>query len=445
MGISNLRGFFRSILPVFSDGEPTEIQTDANGRLIEVLGPGDETVGRIKLVDNNGGMAQLDAFNRIEMAEPFTLGDYIFKYGLQPLLFDKKEVGSGTVTHLPQESSVRLRVTTASGDVAQMTSRRYHRYQAGKAGEITLTGVIGDGKENVKKQWGYFDDNNGLFFQLDGTEFSVVQRSSTSGSVVDEKVAQASFNGGSIASLDFNKGNIFKISFQWLGVGETHFRVYSPSGALVAVHTFHNVNAKTAVYMSTANLPIRYRIENTGTSASQTDMKQICSSVVSSGGEEPPENEFAQGNSSVIATADANELHLISFRLASTFNSIENRALLIPKSFSFTSDKGSCIFRVRLNGTVTGGTWVAVDTNSVAEYNRTATSFTPGMLIQKRSFLASGPATSTNSFQSQAGVRKLVLSRSADNASSDIITITVQRLTTTNVDALAEMEWGEAL
>lgn len=395
-----------------------------------------------------------DAFGRLEVAAPFTLADYIFKYDLLPLLFDTSLSGSGSITHLPNESSARLRCTTVSGDIAQLTSRRYHRYQAAKAGKVSMTCVAGAGKTNVRRRWGLFDDENGFFFELNGTTFNIVQRSKVTGSVVDTVVAQASFNGDKVDgtgasgfTIDLSKANIFEINFQWLGVGDAIFKVVTGSEAPVTLHTVTNANINTSAYMTTANLPIRYEQENTGTAGSSSDMKAICSTVVSSGGDFPPEFEFGWGNLVAITTTDATETHLISFRLASSLNGVDNRSIVFPREFNFSSDLGSCLFRTYLNSTITGGAWVAVDAESGMEYNITPSSFVKNMpVLPPAQVLASGGNANqvSRSTIEGAGLRKMALTRNADNTSSDIITITVMRLTATNIDAMAGMQWGEA-
>jgi len=408
---------------------------------------------KTQIADANGGSLVFDAFSRAEVAQPYTLADYTFPYDLNPLLWDDISTGAGAVSHDADRASFTLNSGTVDGDAAIFQSRRYHRYQAGKAGKVVLTSVVGAAATDVTKRWGFFDGSNGLFFQQEGDgTFSVNIRSNVSGTPVDTKVTQANFNvdsvdgtGPSGFNLDFSKGNIFEIDFQWLGVGVVTFRVAVGDGAVIDLHKFKNPNANTAVYMTTATLPVRYEVENEGTLGAAGTMEGICSSVVSSGGEDPPELEFGGGNESEITTTNATETHLVSFRLASTFNSVANRMLVLPKSFDFASDLGSCIFRVRLNATITGGTWTAANSESGVEINDDPTSFSGGYIISGQDVLASSgtPQSTNKSANQRSGVRKLALSRSADNTSSDIITITVQRLTATNVDAMGSMSWGE--
>lgn len=405
---------------------------------------------KTRITGGLSGEAVFDAFSRLEVAEPYTVGDYIHRYDLSPLLFDTTKVGSATVTHLPNESSVRLRTTTANGDRAIFSSRRYHRYQAGKAGKVVLTCVPGAKTANVTKRWGYFDDQNGFFFQLAGTTFSVVKRSYISGSAVDSVYTQANFNGDKVNGagrsgfdLDFTKGNIFEICFQWLGVGYVSFRMVDAEGNAIELHRLKNANLNTGVYMTTASLPIRFE-QRTTAAAAQADLIAICGSVVSSGGEEPPEYEFGFGNTTKVTTTSGSETFLIAFRPDSLFNSLINRSLILPKEFRFASDLGSCIFRVYYNGSVTSGSWTDVSAGfSGVEYTVSASSFTVGKPLIYIPNFATGPSSVAKNFSAATGVRKLVLTRSVSNASYDNVIITVTRLTTTNVDAMASMEWGE--
>jgi hypothetical protein len=80
---------------------------------------------------------------------------------------------------------------------------------------------------------------------------------------------------------------------------------------------------------------------------------------------------------------------------------------------------------------------------SGVEYTLSASSFTAGKPLIYQPIIASGPITVSKSFSSSTGVRKLALTRSATNKTYDNIIITVTRLTTTNVDAMAAMDWGE--
>jgi hypothetical protein len=161
--------------------------------------------------------------------------------------------------------------------------------------------------ENLKQKVGLFDANNGIFFQDTGTGYQIVRRTYTSGAAVDTEVNQSAWNGdkldGTGASgfdLDVSTSNILFIDIEWLGVGSVRVG-FVINGQLITAHTFNNANSLTTVYMQTANLPIRYEIERTGTLAAATyTLQQICSSCISEGGYSP------EGLQQMIGTSQIN-------------------------------------------------------------------------------------------------------------------------------------------
>lgn len=78
-----------------------------------------------------GGM-NLDAFGRLRVSNPYTLFDSQNRYTKDPQ-FDESLSGSATSTHLPNESSVQMQVTTASGDEVVRQTKRSFPYQPGKS------------------------------------------------------------------------------------------------------------------------------------------------------------------------------------------------------------------------------------------------------------------------------------------------------------------------
>ena len=119
----------------------------------------------------------------------------------------------------------------------------------------------------------------------------IVRRTFVTGVVVDNRVAQSNWsgdkldgNGVSGFTLDLTKAQIFWEDFEWLGVGSVRCG-FVINGQVIICHTFQNANNLSSVYMTTAILPIRYEIKNTGNPIAAT-FKQICSTVISEGGYE---------------------------------------------------------------------------------------------------------------------------------------------------------------
>lgn len=237
-----------------------------------------------------GGAA--DAFQRTRVSTPVTLFDSKQLHDAAPLFWDDAETsGGGTGTsHSAATAATTITVgATTAGTRVRQTFQRFN-YQPGKSQLIMMTGVLGAGAAGITRRIGYFDDNNGLYFQLSGSTLSVVRRTKVSGSVVNNPVAQADWNMAKLDgtdpggfTLDTSKTQIFVIDFEWLGVGAVRFGVVNESGELLYCHQMQHANTLTTVYMSTPNLPLRYEISNDGTGAASS-LVHICSQVSSEGG-----------------------------------------------------------------------------------------------------------------------------------------------------------------
>ena len=134
---------------------------------------------------NPGGVA-FDAFNRLRVSNPFTIFDSQNRYQKDPQ-FSESLTGSATATHVANESSVDMATTTASGDKAIRQTFRVFPYQPGKSLLVLATFVMNAGKANLRQRVGYFNADNGLFFQVNGTTKSFVLRTNTSGTPSDTR------------------------------------------------------------------------------------------------------------------------------------------------------------------------------------------------------------------------------------------------------------------
>jgi len=262
-------------------------------------------VGNGQLVTFGGN--NLDAFGRLRVSNPLTIFDSKSIMSKNSL-FDESTANGGTVTYTANKSTVNLNVTEASGSKTIRQSKRVMSYQPGKSLLIFNTFVMNTLTANLKQKVGLFDANNGIFFTADGTTLKIVRRTYTSGAAVDTEINQSSWNGdilnGTGASgftLNAATSNILFIDIEWLGVGSVRVG-FVINGQLITAHTFYNANNLTTVYMQTANLPIRYEIERSGTLAAGTyTLQQICSSCISEGGYSPEGLQQMIGTSTVSA------------------------------------------------------------------------------------------------------------------------------------------------
>jgi hypothetical protein len=384
-----------------------------------------------------------DAFGRHRVSQPLTEFEVQHQYNTQPLVWDETLVGGGTVTHLPNESSVRLRVTGASGDIVRRRTKRNFRYLPGKSQQILLTGVMGARKTSIVQRIGYFDDNDGVLFEQNASRLEVVVRTSTSGSVVNNSTEQDAWNvdkldgtGVSGITIDTSKMQIFVIDFQWLGAGRVRFG-FEIKGKFIPCHEALHSNISSSVYMKTANLPVTYEIETTGTSPTTTDLIQTCSAVISEGGLEREGFPFSANNgTSVIAVTTRRAV--LSIRRSTTFNSIANTGLVIPKDFKVFSTAESVFFEIVLGATLGGSpSWGAVDADSLVEYDVAGTTVSGGKVV------ASGylPAASQGQ-RTQSGVGEGILSKLAIT-NSNSLTLVVTSINGSTTDVVGSFDWNE--
>jgi len=386
--------------------------------------------------------ATQDAFGRFRVSNPLTIFEVQHQYNTQPLVWSDSTSGGGTIAHLADQSSVRLRVGTASGDKVTRTTKRYFRYLPGKSQQIFMTGVMGAKKTGVVQRIGYFEDSDGMFFEQDADNLKVVIRSSASGSVVNTPVSQSSWNldpldgsGNSGKTLDISKAHIFVIDFQWLGVGRVRFG-FDIDGVLVYCHEFLHANFVTMVYTQTANLPLRYEIENTSTSASNTDLIQICSAVISEGGLEREGYPFSAANGAT-GIAVTTRRPILSVRKSALFNTLTNHGHIVPTAFSVLSASENIFFEVVLGGTLTGPSWASVGSNSLAERDVAATAITGGQIVASGYVPANAQGNNTNS-----GLGEGLLSKQS-LTNSDVLSIVITSVTGSSTLSYGSLNWEE--
>ena len=331
------------------------------------------------------GGTNTDAFGRLRVSQPYTLLDSQNRYAIDNQ-FSTSTSGSGAATHLSNESSVSMAVSTTSGDEVVRQTFRVFPYQPGKSLLLLATFKMDTAKTNLRQRVGYFNTANGVFLEQGANGITFVLRTSTSGSATDARyVAKASWNGDKLdgtgasgVTLDLTKTQILFIDFEWLGVGSVRCG-FVIDGQFIVAHTFHNANIQTSVYMTTAILPVRYEITNTGTVASSSAMKQICSSVMSEGGYEATSIEHvARMVSATTGTYLTTTFKpLVSIRMASTALG----AVILPYNLNFlptTSDNYElALFK---NTTLTTPTWTAVSSDANVEQDLASTSMSGGTL-----------------------------------------------------------------
>ena len=364
-----------------------------------------------------------DAFGRIRVSEPHTLFDSTFRY--------TDDTRNWSISN------------TANNDSVIRQTKRYFHYQPGKSLLTLNTGTM-QPKANVCQRIGYFDTKNGVFLEHDGTTAYIVKRSFKTGSVVEERVPQSEWSedkfdgtGYSKVTLDFSKTQILWTDIEWLGAGTMRIG-FVVDGRILTAHKFHHANKITSVYMSTASLPLRYEITNTGTTASNTTLEQICNTVISEGGHSPRVVTRSVSTALTgVELSNADSRPMIAIRLKSD----RVGGVVVPVASDLYGLQSTPFsYRILQNATVTGGTWVSTGVESHVEYNITATEVSGGNNLLQGMFMGGAGVNQTNidfkKYNSSYQLRTRI-----DGAMETFVIAAIA--TTNNDDAVASLTWEE--
>jgi hypothetical protein len=352
----------------------------------------------------------IDAFGRLRVSNPFTLFDSSHRFDDNELWSSATATG-GAVTFNANQGLVDLAVTATSGSEVVRETTKVFSYQPGKSLLVLSTFVMSPAKTNLRQRVGYYGASNGYYLELNNSTVSFVERSSVSGVLVNTAVAQSSWNvdkldgtGASGITLDLTKAQILFMDLEWLGVGTVRIG-FIINGNFYVCHKFQHANIIATTYITTASLPLRYEITNTGATSGASTLKQICSTVLSEGGYQL--NGLQQAIGIPVTTprtlAVAGTFYpIVSIRLKTSPNRLD--AIMICTAISvIATTSGDYNWQVIASGTTTAGTWVDAPGGSSAQYNITGTSFTGGRI------LASGFFSVSNQGSTQVDILKEAL------------------------------------
>jgi hypothetical protein len=328
-----------------------------------------------------------DAFGRIRVSSPLTLFDSSHRYKDNGLWNTATTIG-GTAIFSANEGLVNLNVTTANGSQALRETAKVFSYQPGKSLLVFNTFVMAPAQNNLRQRVGYFGTENGLYLQLNNSTLSFVERSVVTGIVTESIVNQAAWNadaldgnGPSGVTLDITKAQILFMDIEWLGEGTVRLG-FVIDGIFIVCHRFNHANLIASTYITTASLPLRYEISNTGVTASPSTLKQVCSTVISEGGYELRGAQLAVGTSitAPMTFAVAGTYYpAVGIRLKAT--TLDAVVIVTAISILGLGNGKNYAWRVVNGATITGGSWNPASADSSVEYNLTGASVTGGRVL----------------------------------------------------------------
>jgi hypothetical protein len=402
-------------------------------------------VGGVSYNDAGNVSASIDAFGRLRVSNPYTLFDGGLRYRDDPFKWDQQDTGTATSTFLPNECSMLMSTTAAGTSIRQ--SKQVFSYQPGKSLLSLLTFVMNTPTAGVTQRVGYYGAENGVYFEVDGTDINLVIRKYTGGSVdsTTEKISRSNWNGDRLdgqggqtnisgINLDVTKSQIFWTDIEWLGVGSVRCG-FVINGQFIVCHIFHHANILSKVYMTTACLPLRYELISTGPAAS---MRAICSTVISEGGYANRSQTRAVGTALTgknLSNTAASPLVCIRLKSANI------DSIVVPTAFDlYGLQQAAFIYQVILNPTLTGASWTSAGTNSSVEYDISATALTGGTVIAQGVFVGSNKGGAV-----QVGAGDVDFSQQLGRTIAGVSDIWCLAAisTTNNDDAVGVVNWQE--
>ena len=381
-----------------------------------------------------------DLFGRLKVSNPFTLFDSTHRYE-QDGDFSDVVIGTGsTVGIITAQSTATLGIGTTSGCSIVRESKRVFSYQPGKALQVLQTFVMEPAKPNLTQRVGYGSSENGIFLEQETGAAGIttvywMMRTKKSGITTEIRVAQSDWNVDTFSglgsarnptrhNLDLTKAQLMFTEYEWLGVGAVRCGFAHAEGSFHVAHRFEHANIADSVYMTTATLPVRYEIVNTGVTTSTSTMKQICVSVQSNGGFEKRVAADVARKDSLVSVASTTFIPLVSIRLKAG----REDAVVIPSQINALPDSATSVYyEVALikNATISGGTWGDSSSPNV-EQNTTATSMSGGTVVRAE-YISSANKASTPLNETTEYNFDLQLGRT-QSKTSDIYTLAVRAI-----------------
>jgi hypothetical protein len=393
---------------------------------------------------------QLDAFGRLRISSPITLFDSSHRYR-DNNLWSTLSANGGSVSFNPSQGLIELNITNTAGASAIRETTKVFSYQPGKSLLVMNTFVMASSATNLRQRVGYFGDQNGIYFQLDDGNISIVKRSLVTGSIAESVVTRSNWNGDKLDGtgssgivLDITKAQILWTDIEWLGVGTVRVG-FVINGRFIVCHSFHHANIIDSTYITTASLPLRYEIINKAATGVSKTLKQICSTVISEGGYELRGLEQAV---SIPITAPrtfavAGTFYpIISIRLKTTPDRLDAIIILTALSILGGGNGIDYNWQVRASGTTTGGSWVDAGVDSAVQYNITGTSYAGGRILASGFLNASNQASPNLDILKEA-LFKFQLERNNLTKTPFELTLVAASGTTNNSAMFASMDWEE--
>jgi len=409
---------------------------------------------------------QLSAQGKLRVATSYSLFDSQQDYGLDTTtlwtatangtiaaLSTNASVTNGSNAVGPMDTNTRatpITVSTTDTHYSVLQSIQYLRCLPGNSHSLYITGVFAAGS---------------------GATVSICSRSSTTGSVVDTEIVQSSWNvdkfdgtGVSGITLDFTKSQALFVDAQMLYAGRVRVG-FDIGGTVYWAHYFNASNTLSSPTMQTFNLPIRMEgrtgpsstsfrvgyfdsangvfLKTTRTTKGGTIQFFTCSAQADTIDQMRGSLRTAPVSTTTVSVTTRRPV--LSLRPKSTFNGVVNRAHIDEIECAIRATGNDALYEIVVGGTLTGAAFTSAGTNSIAEYDTSATAISGGLVL-KSGFAISGSGSSAQVGDITVDIRNPLVLNKIDSLTEiqTVISIVCTSFSATSTIAPA-MNWHEKL
>lgn len=380
---------------------------------------------------------------RLKVSSPEVIFFNTFQYGVETDVWDTSTANGGASTFDASTSSIDMSVTSTLNSESIRQTHNVQRYVPGRASELTFAIRLTTPVSGIRRRFGLFDGNDGVYFEDNGGDYACVLINSDGGTPTITRIARADWNGdkldgGGVSGITANAlaQQIVCFDYEWYGAGQVIIS-FVINGEKRVIHTFNTGNVLSVPWCKTPFLPIRCEIKNTTGVAGTHHMYQGSNSLIIDGSSiriGTPQNALTPLTGVTLTTANT-FYPVLSIRLKST----TLNGVILPSLFQASSlDNTSVFYKVVRNATL-NGTWVdQADTNAFTQYNTTATGALSGGIVLDSGYVGSGNTAVIN--LNQTG--NYQIGRSGLGTVSDTFTIAIAAANA-NKAGIASLTWIE--
>lgn len=213
---------------------------------------------------------QLDVLGGLKTSNTSTILESSHIIDINDISETQVITGAGAITLDANVPALNMTLTD-TGTLTRQTRMRCV-YNTSNSLCVFMTGILNAGTNgvNTTSRIGYFDSDDGIYFECKGaSDLFVVVRSSGTGAVVNSSIQRSLWNvdkldgtGISGKTLDTTKIQLYFIEFSWKGMGYVRMGIIVDDKYFYC-HKFLYNNILARPFISSPIQPIRYEISST--------------------------------------------------------------------------------------------------------------------------------------------------------------------------------------